>query len=93
MKSSYTIRSLVVLIVSIVILIILTVADPVLAGTSIATQRLITFVGLILIPLSGSVLAILGLVRRDGRTWIASICLIGNTLFALFHLALVFFAG
>lgn len=93
MKLTYAVRSLLILIVSIAFLIILTLADRALAGTSIGMQRLITVILLVLAPLFGSMLAVLGLIRKDGKAWLAVICLIANTLFALFHLALVFFAG
>lgn len=93
MKLTFALRSLLMLIVSFVFLIILTLADRALAGTSIGTQRLITVILLVLAPLFGSMLAVLSLIRKDGKTWLAVISLIANTLFALFHLALVFFAG
>ena len=93
MKLTYAVRSLLMLLVSITFLIILTLADRALAGTSIGNQRLITVSVLVLAPLFGSVLAVLGLIRKDGKAWLAVISLIANSLFALFHLALVLFAG
>jgi len=93
MKLTYAVRSLLMLLISIAFLIILTLADRALAGISLNTQRLITVILLVLAPLFGAVLAVLGLIRKDGKTWLAIICLIANSLFALFHLALIFFAG
>jgi len=93
MKLSFAVRSLLMLIVSIAFLIILTLADAALAQRSLAAQRLIALITLVLAPAFGSLLAVLGLIRKDGHRWLAVLCLIINTLFALFHLALVFFAG
>ena len=79
--------------VSVVFLIALTVFESVLAGVSLAVERAITFFLLVLPASIGTVFGVLSLIRREGRTWVAIIGAVLNILFALFHLAIVLFAG
>jgi hypothetical protein len=79
--------------VSILILVALTVFESALAGLSPGVERLLTLLFLVLPPGAGSVLGVMSLVRREGKVWMAAAGAILNAFFALFHLAIVFFAG
>jgi hypothetical protein len=86
-------RSLLLLALSILFLLALTVFESTLVGMSAEVERTITFLLLVLPAVAGVVLGILSLVRREGRAGLAMTGLVLNTLFALFHLMLVLFAG
>ena len=85
--------SLFLFVLSILLLVAWTAFESVLSGMSTGLERLITFFMLVLPASAGAVLGILSLVRREGRAGMASTGIVLNTLFALFHLALVLFAG
>ena len=93
MKFSLAIRSLLMFIVSIIFLVALTLGEAGMAGMSPGVERLITFVALVLAPGFGSVLGLMSLIRKERRTLLAIIGVALNTLFALFHLMIIFFAG
>lgn len=86
-------RSLLLFGVSIALLVAFTVFESALAGLLLAAQRLFTLLGLVLPAGIGAVLGVLSLVRREGRPWLAIAGVVLNTLFALFHLMIVLFAG
>jgi hypothetical protein len=79
--------------VSILLLVALTVFESALAGLSLGAERLLGIVLLVLPAGAGSVLGVMSLVRREDKVWMAVAGVVLNTLFALFHLAIVFFAG
>ncbi len=93
MKLSLATGSLILFGLSIVVLVVLTLFESALVGVSLATERLITLLGLVLPAVIGIVLGTISLVRREGRTGLAIIGVFLNSLFALFHLMIVFFAG
>lgn len=93
MQQSYARTSLILLGVSILLLIALTVFESALIGVSASIERVITFLALVLPAGAGCVLGAMSLIRREGKTWLALAGLILNGLFALFHLAIVLFAG
>ncbi len=93
MKLSLATGSLILFGLSIVVLVVLTLFESALVGVSLATERLMTLLGLVLPAAIGIVLGIISLVRREGRTGLAIIGVFLNSLFALFHLMIVFFAG
>jgi hypothetical protein len=93
MKIDLAARSLILFGVSFLVVLGLTVFESALVGTSTATQRLITLLGIVLPAGAGAVLGVLSLVRRDGRAWLAVTAILLNTAFALFYLAIVLFAG
>jgi hypothetical protein len=64
-----------------------------LRGVSLSTERALTFLLLVLPAGTGAVLAILSLIRKEGRAWLAVILTLLNAGFALFHLLIVLFAG
>jgi hypothetical protein len=93
MKLSLAGSSLLWLCLSILILVVLTVFESALVGMSPNVERLITFLALVLPAGAGSVLGVMSLARREGRAWMAVAGAVLNTLFALFHLMIVLFAG
>ena len=78
---------------SLLLLGILTLLDPVLAGLPTAVQRLVALFGLVVPGVVGAGLGAMSLVHKEGRAWLAVIGILLNSLFALFHLAVVLFAG
>lgn len=93
MQTKYARTSILLFGISVLLLILLTVAESALVGTSQTVQRIITLVALVLPALIGIVFGILSFSRKEGRTGLAVAGIILNALFALFHLALVLFAG
>ncbi len=93
MKRSFATISLVLFGLSVVFLILWTVSESVFAGMSTSAERIVTFAMLVLPAGIGAIVGIMSLLNREGRGWLAIIGIILNTLFALFHLALVLLAG
>ena len=93
MKRSFAAISLILFGLSVVFLILWTVSESVFAGMSRSAERIVTFALLVLPAGIGAILGIMSLLYREGRVWLAITGIILNTLFALFHLALVLFAG
>ncbi len=93
MPTGYARTSLLLLGLSVLFLIALTATESVLVGMSQAAQRLVTFLLLVLPAGAGAIFGVASLQRREpSRVWsIAGILL--NSLFALFHLLIIFFAG
>lgn len=85
--------SLILFILSVVFLGALTLFESALVEMSIGVERLLTFLLLVLPAGVGSVIGVMSLVRREGRPWLAVTLVVLNTLFALFHLMIVLFAG
>lgn len=85
--------SLVLFVMSVILLGAVTLLEANLVVTSTGAERGLTFVMLVLPAGAGAVLAGLSLFRREGRAWGAIALLVLNSLFALFHLMIVLFAG
>jgi hypothetical protein len=78
---------------SVLSLVALTVFEPTLPGMSAQAERLLSF-GLLVLPAAvGIVLGVLSLVRREPRPALALTGVVLNSAFALFHLAILLFAG
>lgn len=93
MKLSLAGGSLVLFAISLVSLLLLTAFERMLAGISTQTERIITFLLLVLLPAVGAVLGALSLRRREVSAWLAGTSTLLNVLFALFHFFIVLFAG
>lgn len=93
MQPNYARTSLLLFGISTLLLIVLTLFESALAGVSQSLERIITFLALVLPAGVGAVFGWLSLVRREGKNWLALSGLIFNALFALFHLAILSFAG
>jgi len=86
-------RSLLLGGVSLLLLAALTVFESALAGVSPGVQRLLTLLVLVLPAGTGAGLGVMSLMRREGKAWQALTGVVLNTIFAVFHLAIVLFAG
>ena len=93
MKLSLISGSLLLFGLSVVLWVMLTLFESALAGMSLGAERLVTLLGLVLPAGVGTVLGVMSLARKEGRMWLAAIGLALNTLFAIFHLMIVLFAG
>jgi hypothetical protein len=85
--------SLILFLLSVVFLSAVTLFESALVGISTGAERLLTFLLLVLPAGAGSVLGAMSLVHREKRTWLAAVLVVLNTLFALFHLMILLFAG
>jgi hypothetical protein len=93
MQSDYAKMSLLLFGLSIILLIAMTAFESALVGTSQGTQRIITFLTLVLPAVVGLVFGIMSISRKEGRAALAVTGIILNALFALFHLFILSFAG
>jgi hypothetical protein len=92
-KQSLAIGSLILFGTSVIFLIAWTVFESMLAGMSTIAERIVTFALLVLPAGIGAVLGAMSLLHNKERRWLAITGILLNTLFALFHLMIVVFAG
>jgi len=93
MKFSLGVKSLALFLLSALFLVLLTLFESSLTGLSLAAERTISFLLLVLPAMIGIVFGIMSIVRKESRRWIAIVGILLNTLFAVFHLFLLSFAG
>lgn len=93
MKRSLATVSLSLFGLSVVFLILWTVFESAFLGMSISAERIVTLALLVLPAGIGAVLGLMSLMYKEGQTWLAVAGIGLNTLFALFHLLLVLYAG
>jgi hypothetical protein len=93
MKFSLGLKSLSLFLVSVLFLVLLTLFESSLAGLSLTAERIISLLLLVLPAAIGIVFGVLSLVRKESRRWIGILGISLNTLFAVFHLFLLSFAG
>jgi len=92
-KRSLALMSLLLLGVSIIFLIGWTASESAVLGISAISERIITLAMLVLPAGIGAVLGVMSLIQKEGRAGMAISGIVLNTLFALFHLMIVLFAG
>ena len=93
MKPSLGYQSLLWFLASLIILVLLTSFEGSLTGLSLATERLLTVILLIVPGLIGATLGAVGFKRRTKPLWAAFLGLVLNGLFVIFHLLLLSFVG
>jgi high-affinity K+ transport system ATPase subunit B len=93
MKSSLATGSLLFFGLSVLFLLTLTAFESVLVGISPGVERVITLLFLVVPAGIGAALAAMSIARKEGQTGRAISGLLLNSLFALFHLLLILFAG
>ena len=93
MNLNFGMRSIVSFAASILFLVLLTLFEPSLINISLRTERMISFLLLVLPGVIGIVFGVLGIVRKESKRWIAYMGILLNSLFALFHLFVLSFAG
>lgn len=93
MQFTSGVKSLICFVLSIVFLILLTFFESSLVGLSDATEQVISLLLLVLPGVIGVVFGVSGILRRESKIWIAYAGVLLNTLFALFQLFVISFAG
>ena len=92
MTPEFGIKSIFLFVLSFVFLILLTLFETSFAGLAITTERMISLLLLVLPGTIGLVYGVLGVVRKESRMWIATLGILLNALFVLFHLFVISFA-
>jgi len=93
MNRSFGVKSLILFALSVVFLVLLTLFESSLIGLSVTTERVISFLLLVLPGIVGIVFGVLGIARKESKTWVAYLGILLNASFALFHLLVLSFAG
>ena len=93
MKPTFAVLSLLLFGISVILLFTWTAAESAFVNMSAIVERLVTFAMLVLPAGIGAALGALSIRRKEDRNRVAISGIILNTLFALFHLLIVLFAG
>lgn len=93
MKLSMAAASLVLFLVSLFLLVLLTLFESSLSGLSTTAERLLSALLLVLPAVLGAVFGVLSILRREASRGMAVLGLAMNSLFALFHIFVLTFAG
>lgn len=93
MNLGFGMKSLILFLLSVVFLVLLTLFESSPTALSMTSERLISFLLLVLPGVIGIVLGLMGIARKESRAWIAYIGVLLNALFALFHVFVLSFAG
>jgi len=93
MKLSLSAKSIVSFLLAVFFLILLTLFESSLAGLSLTTERILSFLLLVVPAVIGVIFGVLSVLHKEPRPWIGILGIILNSLFALFHLFLLSFAG
>jgi hypothetical protein len=93
MKNSLAAISLLLFVISSILWILLTVFESALVGMSTGSERILIFLLLVLPAGIGAIFGFLSLLRKEGRAGLATAGMALNALFALFHIAILSFAG
>lgn len=93
MKLSLGATSLILFLLSVLFLLLLTLFESALAGLSLSTERVVSFCLLVLPTVTGAGFGVLSILRKESRMWIGILGSVLNSLFALFHIFLLSFAG
>lgn len=93
MKLSLGAKSIALFVLSVLFLVLLTVFEASLSGLSLPLERVISALLLILPGIVGAIFGILGILRKEPKLWMAILGVLLNTLFALFFIFLLSFAG
>ena len=93
MKFSSGVKSMILFMLSFVFLLLLTLFETSLAGLSVAWERMISLLLLVLPGVIGVVYGVMGVMRKEPKAWVAHIGIVFNVLFVLFHLFILSFAG
>jgi hypothetical protein len=78
---------------SVLFLLLLTLFESSLSGMSLAAEKAISALLLVLPGVIGVVLGVLSIIRKESKLWMAMLGILLNTLFALFHVFVISFAG
>jgi len=78
---------------SVLFLVLLTLFESLLSGTSLTAEKAISALLLVLPGVIGVAFGILSIIRKESRLWMAILGILLNALFALFHIFVISFAG
>ena len=93
MNLSFGVKSVMLFVLSVVCLVLLTLFEAFLTGLSNSTERVVSFLLLVFPGVIGVILGVMGITRNESKPWVAYLGILLNTLFALFHLLVLSFAG
>jgi hypothetical protein len=93
MKLSLGAKSLALFSLSVLFLVLLTLFESTLTGLPVTAERILSLLLLVLPALLGIVFGIGSILRKESQRWIGILGISLNTLFAVFHLFLLSFAG
>jgi hypothetical protein len=93
MQLSLGAKSLSLFLLSVLFLVLVTLFESSLSGLSLAVERLLSVLLLVLPAGIGAAFGILSMIRKETKPWIAILGALLNALFALFHLFVISFAG
>lgn len=93
MNFSLGVKSLLLFVLSVVFLVLLTLFESSLTGLPAIAERIFSIVLLVSPGVIGILLGVMGIVRKETRSWIAYLGILLNAIFALFHLFVLSFAG
>ena len=78
---------------SVILWLLLTVFESALVGMSAGAEKILIFLLLVLPAGIGAILGLMSLIRKESRAGLAVAGIVLNLLFALFHTAILLFAG
>lgn len=93
MNFSLGVKSLLLFVLSVIFLVLLTLFESSLTGLPAIAERIFSIVLLISPGVIGILLGVMGIIRKETRSWIAYLGILLNAIFALFHLFVLSFAG
>ena len=93
MKPTYAGISIILLIISVAMLILLTLFEASLSSLPTAVERMVSGLLLVLPAALGVLFGVLSLLRKESNRWLAIPGIVLNSLFALFHISVISFAG
>jgi len=86
-------QSLALFAVSVLFLILITLFEASLSGMSLTAEKLLSALILVVPAVIGIVLGVLAINRKERNRWMAILGILLNTLFALFQIFVISFAG
>jgi len=93
MKWSLSAKSIGLFLVAVLFLILLTLFESLLSSLSLRTERILSFLLLVVPAVIGAIFGVLSLVQKEPRPWVGILGILLNGLFALFHIFVLSFAG
>jgi len=93
MKLNLGTKSLLLFLLSVLFLVLLTLFESSLTGLSLTAERIISLLLLVVPAMIGVLFGVLSIIRKESRLWMGILGIVLNTLFALFHLVVLSFAG
>jgi hypothetical protein len=86
-------KSLALFVISVLFLILITLFEASLSGMSLTAEKILSALLLVVPAVIGIVLGVLAINRKEPKRWMAISGILLNTLFALFQIFVISFAG